>query len=346
MRKTRFAALLLSGVMAVSVLAGCGGVDKDAVVATFDDQEITLGVPNFAARLQQAYQDDMYAYYFGGNVWDSDFSGSGVTVAEDVKNSVMESMFELYTLQAHMADYGVELSEDEKNAVTETATAFIEANSADALKELGADQSIVEEYLTLITIQAKMEQAIKADADTNVSDAEANASAYSYVMVSKTSYTDADGNTAEYTDEELETLAKTVAAFATEAKNGTLEDAAETYAYTVSAGTFTADDEYLDEAVLAALQGLEENEVSDVIDTENAYYVVRLDAKTDVAATESNRQSIIAERQEALYEEVLTGWQESHTWEVKESVWETVVFDRLFTTTEPVSTEEAETTEQ
>lgn len=346
MRKTRFAALLLSGVMAVSVLAGCGGVDKDAVVATFDEQEIKLAVPNFAARLQQAYQDDMYAYYFGGSVWDSDFSGSGSTVAEEVKSSVMDSMFELYTLQAHMADYGVELSEDEKAAVTEAATAFMESNSEEALKELGADRSIVEEYLTLVTIQAKMQQAVKAEADTSVSDEEANAGAYSYVMVSKTSYTDEDGNTVEYTEEELDMLAKTVGSFATEAKAGKFEDAAETYSYTVSTGTFTADDEYLDEAVLVALQGLDEDEVSDVIDTENAYYVVRLDAKTDEAATEANRQSIIAERQEAHYEEVLTGWQEAHTWEVKESVWETVVFDRLFTTTEPVSTEDVETTEQ
>lgn len=346
MKKTRFAALLLSGVMAASVLAGCGGVDKDAVVAVFDEQEVKLGVPNFAARLQQAYQDDLYAYYFGGSVWDSDFSGSGVTVAEDVKSSVMDSMFELYTLQAHMAEYGVELSEEEKTAVTETAAAFIEANSSEALKELGADQSVVEEYLTLLTIQAKMQQAIKAETDTNVSDAEANASAYSYVMVSKTSYTDADGNTAEYTDEELETLAKTVKDFDTVAKAGELEEAADKYLYTVSTGTFTADDEYLDEAVLTALQGLDEDEVSDVIDTENAYYVVRLDAKTDEAATEANRQSIISARQDAFYEEVLAGWQENHTWEVKEDVWETVKFDRLFTTTEPVSTEEAETTEQ
>lgn len=346
MKRTRFAALLLSGVMAASVFAGCGGVDKDAVVATFDEQEVKLGVPNFAARLQQAYQDDMYTYYFGGSVWDSDFTGSGVTVAEDVKSSVMDSMFELYTLQAHMADYSVELSEDEKAAITEAATAFLEANSDEALEELGADQSIVEEYLTLLTIQSKMERAIKAEVDTNVSDEEANTGAYSYTVVSKTSYTDADGNTVEYTEEGLEELAETVGAFATEAKAGTLEDAAEVYEYTVNTGTFTADDEYLDEAVLAALQGLDEGAVSDVIDTENAYYVVRLDAKTDEAATESTRQSIIAEREEALYEEVLTGWQDAHTWEVDESVWETVTFDRLFTTTEPVSTEEAETTEQ
>lgn len=346
MRKTRIAALLCSGVMAVSVLTGCGGVDKNAVVATFDDTEITLGVPNFAARLQQAYSDDMYSYYFGGSAWDSDFSGTGVTMQEEVKNSVMDSMFEAYTLRAHAEEYGAELSGDEQAKITETASAFMEANSKEALKELGADQEIVEEYLELVTLQTKMHEAIIADVDTNVSDEEANTSSYSYVRVSKTSYTDAEGNTAEYTEEELETLADTVEAFAKEAKEGTLEDAAEANSYTVSVGTFTADDETLDETVLAALKNLDEGGVSDVIDTENAYYVVRLDAKTDAIATEKTRQSIISDREDALYEEVLAELQAKHTWEVNESVWADVVFDRLFTTIEPVTTEEADATEQ
>ncbi len=344
MKRTRLAALLLSGIMAASVLAGCGSVNKNAVVATFDETEIALGVPNFAARLQQAYSDDMYSYYFGGSAWDSDFSGTGVTMQEDVKNSVMDSMFELYTLNAHTQEYGVALSEEDQTKIAETAAAFIEANSREALKELGADQEIVEEYLRLVTIQAKMHEAIIANVDTNVSDEEANTSAYSYVRVSKTTYTDADGNSAQYTEEELEMLAETVGAFATEAKAGTLEEAAETYGYTVSTGTFTADDEMLDTAVLTALQGSEEGAVSDVIDTENAYYVVRLDAKTDAAATETTRESIIRDREDALYEEVLSGWQEEHTWEVKESVWKDVTFDRLFTTVEP--TDDVDTTEQ
>lgn len=344
MKRTRLAALLLSGVMAASVLTGCGGVNKNAVVATFDEKEITLGVPNFAARLQQAYSDDMYSYYFGGSAWDSDLSGTGVTMQEDVKNSVMDSMFEMYTLDAHTEEYGVALSEEEQTKITEAASAFIEANSKEALKELGADREVVEEYLRLVTIQEKMHEAIIADVDTNVSAEEANTGAYSYARVSKTTYTDANGNSAEYTEEELETLAGTVGAFATEAKAGTLEDAAEKYGYTVSTGTFTADDEMLDAAVLTALQGLEEGAVSDVIDTENAYYVVRLDAKTDAEATEATKESIISDREDALYEEVLSGWQEGHTWEVKESVWKDVTFDRLFTTVEPA--EDVDTTEQ
>ena len=101
----------------------------------------------------------------------------------------------------------------------------------------------------------------------------------------------------------------------------------------MSSGTFTADDSNLDETVLTALQGLDEGEVSDVIDTDTDYYVVRLDEKTDADATETTRQNIISQRQSDLYDETLKGWEDEHDWIVKDSVWAKVTFDNLFTTT-------------
>ena len=54
MKLKRFTTLLVSGVLAASMLVGCGGINKNETVATLDGQEIKLGVANFAARLQQA----------------------------------------------------------------------------------------------------------------------------------------------------------------------------------------------------------------------------------------------------------------------------------------------------
>ena len=57
MKVKKIASLILSGVLAASVLTGCG-VDSNAVLATLDGEDITLGVPYFATRLQQAQYDD------------------------------------------------------------------------------------------------------------------------------------------------------------------------------------------------------------------------------------------------------------------------------------------------
>ena len=50
MRAKRWSALLLSGVMAASMLTGCG-MNKNETVATFDETEVPLGVANFCSEI-------------------------------------------------------------------------------------------------------------------------------------------------------------------------------------------------------------------------------------------------------------------------------------------------------
>ena len=185
MKAKRFTTLLVSSVLAASMLVGCGGINKNETVATLDGQEIKLGVANFAVRLQQAQADDFYRAYFGDDVWSSDLYNNGTTMEDNTKNSVIEMIENLYILQNHMADYDVTLTDDETAKIAETAAQFMADNDDKAINALGATEDIVKEYLTLVTVQSKMRAAIIADADTNVSDAEANTSAYSYVNVSK-----------------------------------------------------------------------------------------------------------------------------------------------------------------
>ena len=94
--------------------------------------------------------------------------------------------------------------------------------------------------------------------------------------------------------------------------------------------------------MLSALEGLTtEGQISDVVETDSSYYVLRLDQITDADATEQHRQQIISQRQSDLYNEVLDGWKEDAEWVLNEKVWEKVSFDNLFTTTVE-STEDTE----
>ena len=120
--------------------------------------------------------------------------------------------------------------------------------------------------------------------------------------------------------------------------------AAEDAGYTVSTGTFTQEDDSVDDNLLAALKNLKEGEVTDLIDGDSSYFVARLDKEVDEDATEETRQSIIEQRKDDLYDETLDGWKEGIEWAVKEKVWDDVNFDNLFTTIKDTETES--TTEQ
>jgi foldase protein PrsA len=347
MRAKKVLAMILAGALCVSVFTGCG-IDKNATAATMNDQTVSLGVANFYCRFEQASIEDYYKSMLGDsdNFWEQDLYGNGTTLAENTKESAMESLHEMYTLQANMSEYNVELTDEEKAAITEAATTFMEANDQASLEEMGAEQEIVEEVLTLYTIQTKMKAAIEAEADTNVTDEEANMRAYSRVAIEIDSYTDDSGETVEYTDEEKEEFRNTAQSMADEIAAGAdLETVAEENGYEVTTGTYDNDDSSLDEELKDALDALKEGETSGVVESDTSLYIVRIDSDTDEEATESNRQTIIDTRKSDHYDEVLEGWQEDDGWKVNNSAVAKISFHNSLTQTDPNASTETESTE-
>jgi foldase protein PrsA len=334
MKIKKLAAVCLAGALAVSALGGCG-INKDEVVAAYDSREVTLGIVNFMCRYQQAYFDEAYRGYFGDDVWQQDLTGSGQVLQEDVKTDVVEGLHEMYTLQDHMDEYDVEITEEEQEEIRSATEAFMAANSSDTLDEMGATQEIVEEVLTLYTIQSKMYDAIIALADTDVSDEEANMRGYTYVRASITGYYDSDYNYISYTEDEIAAMNTEFESMATAAAENpeNLESIAESLGYTATTDAYNADSS-LDEDVMAALDALGEGEVSGVIETDSYLYLVRLDSETDEDATEQNRQSIIEDRQSNFYTDTISGWQEDDGWTVNEKVLAKIKFESAFTQAE------------
>ena len=338
MKAKKLAALVLAGALCMSAFTGCG-IDANETIATLGEQEISAGLANFMIKYQKAAYDDVYIAYYGEEVWDMTVDEEGTTFADSFKGSVMESIHELYTLKNHMSDYDVTLTDDEKKAIEEAAAAFLNDNSEEAIKELGATEEYVEEMLTLYTISYKMQDAIIADVDTEVSDEEANMRGISYITFNTDSYYDSSYNKVEYTEDEIAEFKATAEAVVADLATMTLEDAAEKHDCTVKTDAYAKDDEGFDETLLAAMDELAEGEVSDVITTDTALYIVRIDSDLDEEATAENIESIIAERENALYEEVVTGWQEDDGWTVNEKVLAKVDFHNILTLEDPAATE-------
>lgn len=346
MRAKRVLATILAGALCVSVLTGCG-INKNATAATMKDQTVSLGVANFFCRFEQASVEDYYKSMMGSSddFWQQDLNGT--TMESTMIDSALESLHEMYTLQANMSEYDVELTDEDKAAITEAATSFMEANSEESLEEMGADQDIVEEVLTLYTIRTKMQNAIYGEVDTNVTDEEANMRAYSKIEIATDSYQDDEGDTVEYDDDDKAELKSTAESMskAIADDGATLETVAEENGYEVTDGTYDNDDSTLDEDVKDALDALKEGETSGVVETDSALYLLRIDSDTDEEATETNRESIIETRKSDHYDEVLEGWQEDDGWKLNSRAIAKISFHNSLTMTNPDASTETESTE-
>ena len=352
MRLKRLAALVLAGALCLTSFVGCG-VNPDEAAATLGEQEVSAGLVNFVCKYQKASIDDTYAAYFGKDFWDKDMYGYGTTMEDDLKASIMNVMHELYTVKAHMADYKVELTEEEKAAVAKAAQAFMAANSEEAIKELGASEEIVTEMLTLYTIQAKMYDAIIADTDREVSDEEANMRGITLVEIGIAGKYNDEGAYEKYTEAEVKALKATANKILTESSSVGLEQAAKNNKYEAVDTAYNKKDTSMDKTLLEALNALTEGETSKVIETTSAVYIARIDEDVDKKATEENREAIIAERESKTYSDKLNAWQKDDGWKVNDSVVDKIDFHNLLTQKDPSekdtekvdSTEKADSTE-
>lgn len=327
--KKRVTALALAAVMALASMTGCStSVDASATVAEVGEEKITLGLANFYARYQQAQYETYYASILGENMWSGDAT-SGYDYEEIVKEGVMESLQTLYVIRQHAEEYGVELTDAEKASIADAAKAFLDNNELKAVEAVTAEPEVVEELLTLFTYDDKMYSAMVADVDTEVSDEEAAQKSMQYVRFSFTS-TDDEGNVTELSEDEIEALKAEAEAFATEAKSA--EDFAahaEGKGYTVSTTTFDAETTSPTEEVIAAANVMSEGQVSDVIITDNACYVVQLTSLLDREATDAEKVTIVTQRQEERYTTLCSEWLEAANAKVYDRVWNTVDFEKL-----------------
>ena len=339
-------AVLASVMMLASALSGCGKqavLDGTETAATLDDTtNMTLGEFNLMLRYQEAQMETYYAAMFGtSNIYAQDMTGSGVIYGETAKDALLTQFEEMYVLEAEAPNYGAELTEEEKAAVAEAAAQFISDNSDKVKEALGVDQTTVERVLTLAKIQDKMYDALTADVDTQVSDEEAAQKKIAYVYVSSSgTETDEEGNLIDLTDEEKADWKAELQAILDEAAAGgdlkAAVDAAnenrdEDSQLTVSEVSYGADSTTPAEEVRNTADALTDGQVSSVVETDTGFYGIQMISTFDEEATEAEKEAIVQERRDAMYQEQYSALKEQHTFTAVDSVLDKLTFDRVYT---------------
>lgn len=327
----RAAALTAAGVLSAGMLAGCSGtIDTGAVVATVGEEDITLGVANFYARMTQGQYETYYAGMMGmtgEDMWTQEVE-EGKTYEQAVKESIMTELENLYLISQHAAEYEVALTEDEEDAIKEAAKQFDENNSDETKEVVSGYRKDIEKYLELLTIQNKMADKMKEGVDEEVSDEEAAQKAMKYVYFSFSS-TDDSGNTVDFSDEEKEALREDAQTLADRVKDGeNMTEVAEEMGLTANDLTFDEESTGPNEDLVAEVNGFtEEGECTDPIESDLGLYVGQLTSLLDRDATDQEKNNIVEERRQEQYNSLLEEWRDAVTIEVDEKVWEKVDFN-------------------
>ena len=357
---------LLAGALGAASLTGCSSpMDGTQPLLTSGEDTVTVGTGNLMLRMNQA---TMLSYYsmMGGSttgLWSQD-SGDGETYGDTTKASILDELENMLVQKQHAADYDVSISEEEQGKIEEAAQAFMDANTEETIQNLSVSQSDVETLLELYTYQTKMYDPMVADVDTNVEDSEAAQSRITYCRIDISDTQNEDGTTTPLTDEEKQEKKDQAQALldklqaSADPASADMDALAKEVNEDLNAvdNTFGDDDTLLDDKLKEAAKTLQDGQVyGEVVEGENAYFVVRMDSVLDREATDAEKENIVSERQQNAYNDLLNHWKDDADITVNNREWDKVTLtdNEQYTikqpeteeTTEDSSTDAGETTE-
>ena len=337
----------IAALSATMLLTGCGKMNPDSTLVTINTGDgtkdtISLGYGNFAARYQQAMYDQYMLAYYGEGMWKSDaMTNTGETFEEETKSSVLDEMEGQYLCKLHAADYDIALTEEQTTAIADAAAQFIADNPAETIKEMGATEEYVKQYLEYRTYYSLVSDAAKEQADADITEDDCWMRTFSYVVFDTTGKQDESGAMVQYTDDEVAAMKDQADQLA----------AADDFAATVEELGVTSqnysylkgeeEDSDMDMVIIEAAEALAEGETSSVIEIDGVgYYVINLTSDHDTDASQTKRESLQSE----AFNTLLDTWKGQIVWKVNDKAWKQVKYDALFKT--PDETTEETTTEE
>ena len=353
MKYMRFLAAML---IATMLLAGCGvSPDKypTTVAATYGDKTTYMDEANFWLRYNQwnyeAYYISMASYYammgYGAMdpsaMWQGESGNRTQTMSQYMKETVMAEIRQTYLLLDHADEYGVSLSDADREKIATTVAAMHDSYADSFFDELRVSDEQIVGYLEQRSLAMRVWDAVRAQAQVTIADEDCDSFTVEFFRV--TGSESHEGH--DHGDKEIPTGEELVAAIEAEMKKGTsAAEIQELYEVTPTKSSFVRSDATQTAVAFTEGAALADGEVVVKETDGTGWYIIRCVSTHDEDATASKRKSLDSEKREEYFNEVYAGWEAQAASFETSSAWNAIELkDILYVekTTAPAQTTQA-----
>lgn len=296
----------LAAVVAVSaaMLVGCGGssstAGKGEPAITLDGVSVSMDEANFYTYIMKS----QYESYYGTEIWDMELE-EGKTFGDSMKEMVNDALVQMLILNSNAEEYGVSLSSEDNTSISEYIDNFKANVGEEEMAAQGITEAVIKSVLEKSYIASYTYDAMMTQEEVELSDEEKAGAAcvrVQHILISttETMTQDADGNNVDMTAEEAEeykekqkllaenVLAKAKAGedFQELANEYTAANAGFEFAFNKN-GFDPVNYSYMVEPFYKASWELGEGELSDLVESEYGYHIIKCVSLNDETATQA-----------------------------------------------------------
>lgn len=318
---------LLAGMM---LLSGCGGdsENKKLVLTTgFGKNEVFRIEESSCSKAEiMVYLTNIQNHYetvFGSRIWET--SIGGVSLEENVKDTALAKMAQIKAMTLLAQKHNVSLTPEEKDKVEEAAKEYFNSLNEKEVEMMGITENTIISLYSEFAVSNKLYHYLIKDINPEISDDEARTITVEHIHI-KTYTLDENGNKVEYSDHAKKQAYETALEVVKSAKAGEdfhrladkySED--DTLTYSFGKGEMEAGFE-------EAAFNLGTNEISDVVETQYGYHVIKCISTFNKEVTDENKKKIVEERKKEVFGEEYESFVESLVKNLNKELWNEISF--------------------
>ena len=146
-------------------LGGCGSAsatenNTEQTAFTINGEEISLREWNFYIRMNQMIWEKDDLEEAGDDMWSQEVSDDGTTLADNLKEQVLDTIVQIHLMNQHAEEYGAALTDADETEILARAKDFMENYHEKLLEFAGADENFVKEKLAETRLSEKVAEVI------------------------------------------------------------------------------------------------------------------------------------------------------------------------------------------
>ncbi|MCM1122855.1 MAG: peptidylprolyl isomerase [Eubacterium sp.] len=325
------AGLLLAAVMAAAGVTGCGNKDNvstKVVLTTGFNKDEVFRIETSACTLPEIMVyltniQNRYESVYGTEIWNTNVDG--VTLEQNVKDIALAQIARIKTMNLMAGRYEVELSDEEKAQVENAANTYYSSLNDTEIEQMGVSEETISELYAEFALAEKVYQYTIKDINPEISDDEARTITVQHILV-KTYALDGTGKKIEYTEQAKRKAYEEACEALELAKEGEdFDELIRRYSEDDKA-TYSFGKGEMEEAFETAAFNLGKDEISDIVETEFGYHIIKCLNTFNKDETDANKTKIVDQRRAEAFGQEYDAYVATLTRNLNEELWDGVGF--------------------
>ncbi len=242
---------------------------------------------------------NQYENVYGAEIWQT--SLNGVTLEENVKETVLAKIAQIKTMYLLAVDRGITLEDAEEEQVRQAAQEYYGSLNEAEIARMGVSLETIEKLYREYAMAEKVYRYIIQDVNPEISDDEARTITVQHILLC-TYTTNGAGERIPYTDTLKEQVYQKAAEIRSMAVDGEHDFAELASKYSEDANlTYSFGKGEMDPAFEAAAFQLGTGEVSGIVESESGYHIIKCLNTFDRAETDANKLKIVEQRKNEVF---------------------------------------------